>query len=408
MKWTLLLLALAPPAAPAAPGDLVAIRAPRVEVGNGETLSQAVILVEDGRIVTIGEDLAVERGIPVLELTDDQVVLPGLVCAYTRVGMSGGGYNDARPWILASGELYPASKDYRKTLEAGVTTLGQYPAGNGLPGQAVAVRPKGGSADEMTLADSVYLKVIMGSNRALKGNLSEGFERADKWLEKEAKNREKWEKDKEKFDKEKDEEKKAKLDPGPYEPIEPDPKAQAFLDLRAGELKALFSIRAASDYLHLLDAIGEEEFEWDLRVVLTRSVDVFHVEERIGEAGLRVAMEPEITLHPGTMRQRNLPAEFSRAGAKLVLLPRSDGPQGFEDWLRHTGEIVAAGLDRQTAIRALTLEPAALLGLDAELGSLEPGKAANLIVLSGDPFEVGTEVDAVMLDGEFVHGEVDL
>lgn len=407
MMFTPFLLALAPAAPPAAV-DLLAIRAPRVELGNGETLHHAVILVEDGRIVTIGEDLPIERGIPVLELEDDQVVLPGLVCAYSRVGMSGNGYNDSRPWILASEELYPPSGSYEEALEAGVTTLGQYPAGNAIPGQAVAVRTQGSTTDEMILKDSVYLKVIMAANRSAKNNLSDGFERADKWLEKEAKNREKWEKAKEKFDKEKDEEKKKELDPGPYEPEEEDEKAQAFLDLRAGELKALISVSDSAAYLHLLDAIGDEEFAWDLRIPLNRNSDVFHVKEKIGEKGLRVAMEPEISLHPGTMRQRNLPAEFSRAGAKLVLLPRSGSTASLERWLRDTAEIVAAGLDYQTALRALTLEAAALLGLEEELGSLEAGKAANLIILSGDPFEVGTEVDAVMLDGAFVHGEVNL
>lgn len=407
MMLTPLLLALAPAAPPAAV-DLLAIRAPRVELGNGETLHHAVILVEDGRIVTIGEDLPIERGIPVLELEDDQVVLPGLVCAYSRVGMPGDGYNDSRPWIKASAELYPASGEYEEVLEAGVTTLGQYPAGNAIPGQAVAVRPRGSTAEEMILKDSVYLKVVMAANRSAKNNLSEGFDRADKWLEKEAKNREKWDKAKEKFDKEKDEEKKKELDPGPYVPEEQDEKAQAFLDLRAGELKALISISDAASYLHLLDAIGDEEFAWDLRVPLNRNSDVFYVKEKIGEKGLRVAMEPELSLHPGTMRQRNLPAEFSRAGAKLVLLPRAGSTGSMKEWLRDTAEIVAAGLDYQTALRAMTLEAAALLGLEEELGSLEAGKAANLIILSGDPFEVGTEVDAVMLDGAFVHGEVNL
>ena len=60
MILTPILLALAPAASIEAPADLLAIRAPRVEVGNGETLHHAVILVEDGRIVTIGEDLPIE------------------------------------------------------------------------------------------------------------------------------------------------------------------------------------------------------------------------------------------------------------------------------------------------------------------------------------------------------------
>jgi amidohydrolase family protein len=408
MILTPLLLATIPAALPVAAGDLLAIRAPRVEVGNGETLHHAVILVEDGKIVTIGEDLPIERGIPVLELDDDQVVIPGLVNAYSRYGLSGRGYSDARPWLLASDELPSSSTVFKGLREAGVTTLGLYAAGSGIPGQTVAVRTGGPGGAALIIQESAYLKIIAGSNRSAKSRISDGFKKADTWLEKEAKNLEKWEKAKAKFDKEKDKEKKAKLDPGPYKPLDPDPKAQPFLDLREGKLKALVSISQASDYLHLVDAIGEEEFDWDLRLVLTRTADLFHVKDRIGEDGRRILMEPEISLHPHTMRQRNLPAEFVRAGAKLVLVPRSDSKTGHEDWRRHVGEMVAAGLDYQTALRAITLEAAAMLGVDDRLGSLEAGKAANLVILNGDPFEVATKIDAVMLDGVFVHGEVDL
>lgn len=408
MILTPMILAWTPAVAPPARmGDLLAIRAQRVEVGDGQTLRHAVILVEDGKIVTIGEDLPIARGIPVLELDENQVVIPGLVNAHSRIGMSGRGTSDSRPWIKASDELYPPSSSYKEVLEAGVTTLGQYPGGNGgIPGRGVAVRPKGTTPESMILADSVYLRIHLTSSRTAKKNITDGFKKADAWLGKEKKNREKWEKAKEKFDKEKDKEKKEKLDPGPYEPIDPDPKAQAFLDLRAGELEALISIRTAGDYLHLLDAIGDEEFAWDLYVQLSREIDVFHIKERIGEANLRIVMQPYLSLHPGTMRQRNLPAEYARAGAKLVLVPRSDSVTSHETWLRHTGEAVAAGLDYQTALRAMTLEPAELLGIADQVGSLAAGKAANLVILDGDPFEVGTQIDAVMLDGEFVHGEV--
>jgi hypothetical protein len=393
---------------PTAAGDLLAIRAPRVEVGNGETLHNAVILVEDGKIVTIGEDIPIERGIPVIELDSGQVVLPGLVNAYSRQGMTGRGYSDSKPYLLAQNDLNPGSGAYKSLREVGVTTLGQYPAGSGIPGQAAAVRTAGATVKDMLLEPSCYLKIIAGSSRTAKARISGGFEKADSWIEKEAKNKEKWEKAKEKFDKEDDEEKKKKLDPGPYKPIDEDPQAQAFLELRDGELRALISINSSSDYLHLLDAIGEEEFTWDLRLVMTRNMDVFHVADRIGETARRVIMEPEITLHPGTLRQRNLPAELVRAGVKLVFVPRSDSTADHERWRRHVGELVAAGLDFQTALRAMTLEPASLLGVDDQVGSLEAGKAANLIILNGEPFEATTEVEVVMLDGEFVYGEVDL
>jgi imidazolonepropionase-like amidohydrolase len=95
-----------------------------------------------------------------------------------------------------------------------------------------------------------------------------------------------------------------------------------------------------------------------------------------------------------------------KAGAKLVLIPRNDDLDSFESWLRDVGEIVATGLDRDVALRAVTLEPATLLGLEERLGSLDEGKDANLILLNGDPLEVGTKIEAVMLDGRFVYGEV--
>lgn len=407
---TLIPLLLAPlTVSPVHAGDLLAIRAPRVEVGNGQTLENAVILVEDGKIVTIDEDISIARGIPVLELDDDQVVIPGLVNSYSRMGLTGRGYSDAKPFLLASDELTAGHSAYFSRLrEEGVTTLGLYPAGSGIPGQAVAVRTAGTSVEGMILKQSCYLKVIAGTNRSAKARISDGFNKATSWLEKEAKNKEKWEKDKEKFDKEKDKEKKAKLDPGPYKPIAEDPNAQAFLELRDGSLKALISISQASDYLHLIEAIDDEEFSWDLRIVMTRNLNVYHIKERIGEAELRTVMEPELTLHPNTMRQRNLCAELVREGAKLVLVPRIDSTSGHRDWRRHTGEIVAAGLDFQTALTAMTLEPARLLGVDDQVGSLEAGKAANLIILNGEPFEATTKVEAVMLDGEFVHGEADL
>ena len=192
-----------------------------------------------------------------------------------------------------------------------------------------------------------------------------------------------------------------------YVPLEPDPKVVPFIALREGRLGALIGISQASDYDHLIDAIGDEEFRWDLRIPLRRNSDVFHVRDAIGERGCRVVLEPSLTLHPGTMRQRNLPAEFHQAGAKLVLVPRSDSVEGHEAWRRHVGQIVAAGLERQVALRAMTLEPAALLGLEGRVGSLEVGKDANLLFVEGDPFEPASRVRAVMLEGELVHGELE-
>ena len=180
-----------------------------------------------------------------------------------------------------------------------------------------------------------------------------------------------------------------------------------FLDLMDGKLQALISVSDAADYVHLIDAIGEEEFQWHLRVPLTRDIDVFHVKDKIGKLGKFVVMEPLITLMPGTMRQRNLPAEFDRAGAKLVLIPRSDSVRSFEAFREDIGVMISAGLDRDAAIRAMTSHPAELLGLGDHVGTLAEGRRADMLVFSGDPFEPGTQLDAVMIGGEIVHGDLD-
>ena len=392
-------------AAPALPaqGDLFVIKAPRVELGDGEVMEHAVILVEDGEIVTMGQDLPIERGIPVIELDDGQVVMPGLVNPYSRYGMTGGGFNDSRPQVMASAELYPSGV-YEAFLENGMTTVGQYPAGQGIPGQAVAVRPEGADAEQMIVEDGVYLKVVMRNSSSAKRNLRDGFKKADEHLEKVAKEREKFDKAQEK---KKDDKKKSSKSKEAFVPPKPDPRVQPFFDLREGKLRALVSIRNAASYAHLVDVVGDEEFEWHLRIPLTRDIDVFHVKDEVGERGCFVLMEPLITLVPGTLRQRNLPAEFDRAGAKLVLLPRTDSKAGFESFLEDVGVMIGAGLDRKAAVRAITHNPAAFMGLGDHLGTLGEGKRANLLVFSGDPFQPDTKLDAVMLDGKFVSGDMD-
>ncbi|MFN0241579.1 MAG: amidohydrolase family protein [Planctomycetota bacterium] len=428
--------------------SLVAIKVGRAETVAKGVIEHAVLLVEDGKIVTIGEDLEIERGIPVLD-RPTWVVTPGFVSAYSRLGLDGDAGEESNPDVDAYDELYPASEDYAEVVKSGVTTLGLYPPGNGIPGRAVVVRPFGKTRDEMLLERDAYLKIVLRASVASKKMVRDGFKKADEHAEKEKKNREKWDKEQEqkkkkapaKADDKKTEEKKVddkkaaeeekKEEPKPdakddakakdagaqYTPLEIDPKTKPFVDLRNGDLRALVSISSAAEYLHFLDAIDKEKFEWDLRLVVTRELDFFYVASKqaydlevdgIGDRKVRVALEPSLTMHPGTLRQRNPAQELSKAGAKIVFVPRVDDLNGYELWLRHVGEIVNAGLDRDVALRALTLEPAEMLDVADRVGSLEKGKDANMVFFDGDPFEASSRIQAVMLDGRFVFGEVGL
>src|SRR5688572_12717733 len=154
-----LLLAAIPALASAEPApDLFAIKVGKAETISHGTIEHAVILVEDGKIVTIGQDLPIERGIPVLDL-EHWTAMPGLVNAYTRLGLDSRAGDEFNPQINAYDDLYAGSDDFDQVLEYGVTTLGIYPPGRAVPGRAVVVRPGPDTVDAMLVAREAYLKV---------------------------------------------------------------------------------------------------------------------------------------------------------------------------------------------------------------------------------------------------------
>ena len=413
MRFLALLLTLGSLCGISQAGDLLAIRAKTVYTGSGEILHHAVILVDDGKIVTIGEDLPIERGIPILELDDNQVVVPGFIQPYTRLGASTRGRNGTDPHILAKDGFYPTSSlgEYAK---AGIVLAGYYPAGRGMPGQASVMRPMPADGKTYVVQESSYAKLLTSSSKSEKDRVRSIYESIEKFKTKAEKHKSKFDKAKEKADKaakkEKDKaKKKAILDKlGKFEALKPSAKDKAFIDIESGDLPVLVSMDRAGTFLHFKDALDDKSMNWSLRLPISLESDFAHIKEEVGKAGTRVVMDPAISVNPGTRQQRNLPAEFSKAGAKLVLLPRSDTAFGAKNWRKDVVTVIRAGLDEQTALSAMTLECANLLGIGETHGSLEAGKVADLLILSGKPFEPASEIEAVMVDGKFVHGEAGL
>jgi hypothetical protein len=176
---------------------IYALRVGRAETIANGAIEHAVLLVENGKITVVGEDLPVERGIPTFD-HPDWVVMPGLVSCRSRAGLSGRGQNNSTPEVKASAELYAPEMDYSSLLEAGVTTLGLVPPGEGIPGQSVAIRPLGSSLEQVSLRDPAYLLIELRSNTKSTKMVIDGFGKVDVHDEKVKKALEKWEKDSEK------------------------------------------------------------------------------------------------------------------------------------------------------------------------------------------------------------------
>jgi hypothetical protein len=407
--------------------SLYALRVGSAETIASGTVPYAVLLIEDGKLVTVGQDLPIEPGIPVYDLPG-ATLTPGLVSCRSRMGLFGRGGSGISPELEVRAEVEKSSFDYSALLEHGVTSLVLYPPGAGVIGQSLAIRPIRGSFEERLLANPAYLAMTCGASKQAKKYLRDAFGLVDKYLEQVAKEREKAEKkggSKAKTEKEepkeepkaqeggdkpdgakKDSDKKDAEKKDDFVPPVPDARTLPLVKLLAGDLRAMVGIRKAADYLHFKDAVVGREFPYHLQIDLRDELDLFYIAEQMGKAGEHIVLDARIVQHPGTRRERNLPAELDRAGVRVAFVPVQDSVDGHKAWREEVALLVRYGLDRQAALRGMTLEPAEASGLAQRLGSLEAGKDANLVVWDGDPLSPTAHILAVILEGRLVFGEL--
>ena len=94
-----------------------------------------------------------------------------------------------------------------------------------------------------------------------------------------------------------------------------------------------------------------------------------------------------------------------RAGVQVVLVGNDDSDESrfnARNIKYEAGNAVAYGMSHDDALRAITLAPAELFGVSKQIGSLEVGRVANIVVWSGDPFEFSTQVEHVFIRGREV------
>jgi imidazolonepropionase-like amidohydrolase len=105
---------------------------------------------------------------------------------------------------------------------------------------------------------------------------------------------------------------------------------------------------------------------------------------------------------PETENRYSLAAELSKAGAEVSILPVSDDEASFADLWDDLRTQVANGWPKEDALKSVTLNPAKLLGLDEQLGTMQKERAADILFLDADPFAPGARVREVMIGGEMV------
>jgi imidazolonepropionase-like amidohydrolase len=368
----------------------------------GAPIEDGVVLVNDGRVEAVGRDVRVPDGAEWVGAAG-KVVLPGLVDAHTHLGVheeaegwAGQDTNEmtepVTPQVRALDAINPADLGFADAVAGGVLTVNVNPgSGNPIGGQAAAVRSAGRTVDDMVLRAPSGLKSALGENpKRVYGDrkqlpstrlgtaavIRDALVKARNYLD--------------------------KLDRGDDPPPERDLRWEALGLVLSGDIPWRQHCHRADDIataLRLADEFG-------YRLVIDHGTEAVLLADRLAERDVPVLIGPLLTSRSKVeLRNRSLtnPGRLAAAGVELGII--TDHPVVPIHLLAVQAALaVREGLDPAAALRAVTLTPARVLGLDDRLGSLEPGKHATLCVWSGDPLDARSRVEAAWIEGRQVFG----
>lgn len=395
-----LLLAAAAAALAAAPAgaQTIAITGGTVHPISGPAIPNGTVVIQNGRITAVGANVAIPAGAVRIDATG-KVVTPGLFESATNMALvevgAVGTTNDYRiqdedqvaaAFNVADG-INPRSMVIPVTRIAGITTVVSRPSGGLISGQGLAFDLLGNRLDDMSIRDPIAMfgSVSESEQEAAGGGTRGGlFMRLREALE----DARVWARNPQAFERgETREFSVSRLDLAALQPV-----------LR-GELPLVLEAHRASD---IQTAIRIAQ-EYDLRLIIAGGTEGWMVADDLARARVPVLVKV----------LRNLPESFESLGARYdnAALLRRAGVQvaittgeTFKAFnlRQEAGNAVAYGLPYDEALRAVTLYPAQIFGVSDRYGTLEPGKVANVVVWDGDPLELLTAVEHVIIRGQEV------
>ena len=424
-----------PPAA--AQGDLVAVRAHKLHVSPGNVLEDATVLIRDGVIMQVGSDLTIPEG---ARLIEGDVVCAGFMDPWGSLGMNAAAVVDmgTNAATRATDGVDPYIDPWyrNRALAAGVTAVrvqaGMASARGGV-GAVLSTAPAADLESMILLRDSnaaaglglsargkapdVFARI--GAVDKLVGDINSGRDYSivhakyaremEAWNKAIAEAEAKLEKDFKKAKKDRDKEvAEAKEDDKEFkeekykEDKRPKPPKQDLEDavmarVASGELPLVVTIHRAAEMRELLK--GTAKFK-RLRLVIAGGTEAEAVADQLAARSIPVIVRP-IPLGANRPDEYSghdlaLAGRLADAGVR-VLLGSSGG--GSADLPLLATLAIGHGLDRDKALAALTTEVARTFDLSGELGSLRPGRRADLLVLDGEPLLPTTTVRYVLSGG---------
>ncbi|MBN1223556.1 MAG: amidohydrolase [Candidatus Aminicenantes bacterium] len=393
---------------PGQKSEVIVLKGRKIVTISQGTIDQGMILIRNGKIEKVDTTFQIPLEAEVIEL-EDSWILPGLIESHTTLG-TGSRHegsnadetsepNTAQLKIIDG--INPFDKNFKYTRMAGITT-GMIAPGrqNVIGGQTAVAKFTGKTVTEMVIQEPAGLKFSLGegpkTTYGSKGRLPSTrmgsayvirnalLEAEDYILL--------WEAYEKKLKENKD-----------VNAPKRDLKLEPLSKVRKGQLPAFFECYRVDDILTGLRIIDE----FNLKAVLVGCTEGHKIADEIAKRKIPVIVSP-FGLGPRRMETQGVTARnaaiLASAGVKVVI--KSDEALGIGS-VRELPLLAALavknGLDRDLALRSITLSAAEVLGVSDRLGSLEPGKDADIVVFTGDPFNYRTVVERVFIDGRTVY-----
>jgi imidazolonepropionase-like amidohydrolase len=353
-------------------------------------IENGTLLIRDSIIEGIGANLPIPKDAEVWKISG-KVVIPGIIDAHTHLGLRQDGVgadqsdedevdNPIVPQIRAIDAINPEDIGFRDALKAGVTTVGVMPGSyNVICGQTAAVKVVGRTLEEMLVSAPVGMKISFGerpkgaygsrkkspmTRMGISAMLREALIRTNNYMKKQG---------------ERDLRMESMI-----------PVIEKAIPLRAHAHRAddiMTAIRIAN--------------EFSLRLVIEHGTDGYKVAPELAAARVPVVHGPWIKVR-GNVEQSGRNPESPRILIENGVLTSfsTDHPViAVQNMRLQATNAVEEGVAPSEALKAITINSAIIMGIDKRVGSLQEGKDADLVVLSGPPFAGGSKVEAAIVNG---------
>jgi len=394
-------------------GKTYAIRGARITTLAGPVIEKGNIVMRGGRIVAIGADAAIPPDAEVLDAAGLEAY-PGMFDAVDQVGLQevsavaatvdSRELGEFNPQLVAATAVHPASEHIPVIRAAGITHVVSAPDAGGafggggafILGQASVINLAGWTIEEMLVRKSAAMAVNWPGLNTRTFDVST-FSVRERPFADVKKEYDKKVQDLTDFFEEARHYQQA-VEKGSAQNYVRDLKFEAMIPVLKGELPLL----VLADRVHEIRGAAEFCDKQKVRMILGRGGDSLKVKDLLQAHNIPVILGPTMRLSQDEDDPYDkfftLPSDLQKAGIRFAIA--SFGLEFVRRLPQQAGNAVAYGLSYEDGLKAITLYPAQILGLDKDLGTLEKGKIANIMITNGDPLELRTEVKHLYIDGK--------